>query len=115
MLALWVARRRSLDLVAWEALLVFMVVGLTLFAGYIQFNKAIGYQPRARYFFIMLLPGALLLTGGLYALVAKRALRVAAVGILFIALGFLNASALVTVSEAGVAKGGVRQHFSIRH
>jgi 4-amino-4-deoxy-L-arabinose transferase-like glycosyltransferase len=111
---LWAIRRRSPD-VTWQAFLVFLVVGLTLLAGYIQFNKSIGYQPQARYFFILVLPGALLLTGGLYTLAATQALRVAAVGILFIGLALLNTLALVTVSKVGIASGGVRQSLhSIR-
>ncbi len=56
-----------------------------------------------------LLPGALLLTGGLYVLAARRSLRVVAVGLLFLALAALNALGLVTVRRAGIAIGGVRQ------
>jgi hypothetical protein len=108
---LWVTGRRSPD-VTWPAFLVFLAVGLTLLAGYLQFNKAIGYQPQARYFFIMLLPGALLLTGGLYTLATRRTRRLAAFGILFLALAVLNVFALVTVRDAGIAIGGVRQHVS---
>ena len=108
MFALRATGRRSPDAVTWQAFLVFLVVAVTLFAGYIQFNKNIGYQPQARYFFILLLPGALLLTGGLYTLAATPALRIVAFGIVFTALGFLNAFALVTVSKAGPAPGGVR-------
>jgi hypothetical protein len=74
----------------------------------------VGYQPQARYFFIMLLPGALLLTGGLYTLAARQALSVTAFGVLFIALGLLNTLALVTVSKAGIATGGVRQNARSR-
>jgi 4-amino-4-deoxy-L-arabinose transferase-like glycosyltransferase len=111
-LGLWITRRRSLDTVTWQISLVFLVITLTLFAGFIRFNKTILYMPQARYFFIMVLPGALFLTGGLYVLAAKRVLRVVAFGILFIALGALNAFSLVTVSKAGVASGGVRMHSS---
>jgi 4-amino-4-deoxy-L-arabinose transferase-like glycosyltransferase len=115
----WAVRKRPALSVAkgspdvtWQASLIFLVVGLTLFGGYIQFNQKVGYQPQARYFFIMLLPGALLLTGGLYALAAKRAFRMAAFGILFIALSVLNTLALVIVSKAGPAYGGVRYVMS---
>jgi 4-amino-4-deoxy-L-arabinose transferase-like glycosyltransferase len=103
-------RRRPLNLVAWQALLVFVVIGLLLFAGFIQFNKSIIYQPMARYFVILHLPGALLLTGGLYTLAARRALRMFVFSLLFMGLGLLNALALVTVIKAGPAPGGVRQH-----
>jgi len=107
-LGLWATRRRSPDAVKWQAFLIFLVVGLALLTGYLQFNERIAYMPMARYFFIMLLPGGLLLTGGLYTFAARRVLRVLAFGILFIGLGLLNALSLATVSKAGVASGGVR-------
>jgi 4-amino-4-deoxy-L-arabinose transferase-like glycosyltransferase len=112
---LWATRRRLPDDVTWQAFLVFLAVGLTLFAGFIRFNKSIVYMPEARYFFIVLLPGALLLTGGLYAFLARRTLRMAAFGLLFIGLALLNTLALVTVSKAGIASGGVRQHVTPGH
>lgn len=102
-------RRQSPDSVAWQSLLIFLAVGAALLAGYLKFNREIAYMPMARYFFIMLLPGALLLTGGVCALAATRALRLAVVAILFVGIGVLNAFALVTVSKAGVATGGVRK------
>lgn len=107
MFGLWAIRRQSLD-VTWQAFFVFLVVGLSLLAGYIQFNKSVGYQPQARYFFMMLLPAALLLTAGLYTFVAKRSLRIVVFAILFAGLGLLNAFALATVNNAGVATAGVR-------
>ena len=100
--------RRSPDAVKWQAFLIFLVVGLALLIGYLQFNERIAYMPMARYFSIMLLPGGLLLTGGVYTFAARRALRVLAFGILFIGLGLLNALSLATVSKAGVASAGVR-------
>jgi 4-amino-4-deoxy-L-arabinose transferase-like glycosyltransferase len=118
LVVLWATRKEpalsvakgSRNLVTWQAFLVFLVIGLTLFAGFIRFNKTVVYMPQARYFFILLLPGALLLTGGLYAFAARRVLRVAVFSLLFIGLGLLNALALATVSKAGPASGGVRQH-----
>ena len=79
------------------------------FCYFIRFNKSILYMPQARYFFIMLLPGALLLTGGLHTIAARRVFRVAAFAILFMGLGLLNTVALVTLHKAGPAIGGVRQ------
>jgi small subunit ribosomal protein S36 len=107
-LGVWATRRRSPDAVKWQAFLIFLVVGLALLIGYLQFNERIAYMPMARYFSIMLLPGGLLLTGGVYTFAARRALRVLAFGILFIGLGLLNALSLATVSKAGVASAGVR-------
>jgi hypothetical protein len=108
-LGLWLTRRRSLDVVAWQASLIFLAVGLTLLAGYIQYNAKIAYQPQARYFFIVLLPGAIALTGGIYLFAAKPILRAAAFALLFMGLFVLNGLGLVTVNKAGVASGGIRQ------
>jgi 4-amino-4-deoxy-L-arabinose transferase-like glycosyltransferase len=107
------ASRKRLPFVACEVFLIFLAVGLALLAGYLQFNKKIAYMPMARYFFIMVSPGALLLTGGLYTFAATRPLRLAAFGILFLGLGLLNALALITVTRAGTATGGVRHHISV--
>jgi hypothetical protein len=104
MLGLWASRKRLPDLTC-QTFLIFLAVGLALLAGYLQFNKKIAYMPMARYFFIMLLPGSLLLTGGLHTLAARRALSIAAFGILFIGLAMLNALALVTVIKAAPASG----------
>src|SRR5580765_6884353 len=114
MLALWVTRRQSRDVAAWQASLVFLAVGLTLFVGYIQYNAKIAYQPQARYFFILLLPGALLLTGGVYAFAARRPLRAAVCTFIFIGLAVLNALGLATIGRAGIAIGGTRQHVTSR-
>ena len=105
---LWVTRQRSLDIVKWQISSVFLAIWVTMVVAFIRFNRTIVYMPQARYFFIMLLPGALLLTGGLYALAARRVLRVAAFGLLFMGLALLNTLALVTISKAGPAKGGAR-------
>lgn len=72
-------------------------------------------MPQARYFFILLLPGALLVTGGLYTLAARWALKVAVVATLLTGVGVLNIFALVTLSKAGVAIGGVRQNLTTGH
>ena len=114
MLALWVTRRRSRDVPAWQSLLIFLAVGVTLFVGYIQNNSRIAYQPQARYFFILLLPGALLLTGGVYAFAVKRPLRAAMCAVIFIGLAVLNALGLATIGRAGIAIGGARQHITSR-
>jgi hypothetical protein len=105
---LWVTRKRPSNVVTWQAASIFLAIGAALLAGFIQYNAKIAYQPQARYFFLLLVPGALLLTGGLHCLAAKQALRLAAVGGLLIAFGLLNAFALVAVKQAGPAPGGVR-------
>ena len=111
---LWLTRRQSPDVVLWQGLLVFLAVGLTLFVGYIQYNAKIAYQPQARYFFILLLPGALLLTGGVYAFAASPQLRAAVCTMLLVGLAALNALGLATIGKAGIAIGGARQHVTTR-
>ena len=111
---LWLTRRQASDVVAWQGLLMFLAVGITLFAGYVQYNVKIPYQPQARYFFILLLPGALLLTGGVYAFAAKRPLRAAVCTFIFTGLVVLNALGLATIGRAGIAIGGARQHVTSR-
>jgi len=111
---LWLTRRQASDVVAWQGLLMFLAVGITLFAGYVQYNVKIPYQPQARYFFILLLPGALLLMGGVYAFAAKRPLRAAVCTFIFTGLVVLNALGLATIGRAGIAIGGARQHVTSR-
>ena len=111
LLVLWVMRKQSPDVVGCQAFLIFLAVGMTLLVGYIQYNAKIAYQPQARYFFVLLLPGALLLTGGSYALAVRSSLRAAACVILFTGLAVLNAFGLMTVRHAGIAIGGVRQQI----
>jgi hypothetical protein len=111
---LWLIRGQAPDVAAWQGLLIFLAVGLTLFVGYIQYNAKIAYQPQARYFFILLLPGTLLLTGGVYTFAARRPLRAAVCTFIFIGLAVLNALGLATIGRAGVAIGGARQHVTSR-
>jgi 4-amino-4-deoxy-L-arabinose transferase-like glycosyltransferase len=113
-LGLWITRRRRPNLVACQAFLIFLAIGLTLLVGYIQYNAKIAYQPQARYFFIILLPGALLLTGGLYAFAWTKTLRVFVVAALLAGLAILNGSAIATVYRAGPARGGVRARTTSR-
>jgi 4-amino-4-deoxy-L-arabinose transferase-like glycosyltransferase len=110
-LGLRIKRVELRDVVPLQTLLIFFAIGLTLFVGYAEYNAKIAYQPQARYFFILLLPGALLLTGGAYALAVRLSLRVAACAILFMGLAALNAFGLITVKQAGVAVGGVRRRI----
>jgi 4-amino-4-deoxy-L-arabinose transferase-like glycosyltransferase len=111
---LWLTRRQTPDVATLQGLLIFVAVGLTLFIAYIQYNAKIAYQPQARYFFILLLPGALLLTGGVYAFAARRPLRAVACTFIFLGLAVLNALGLSTIGRAGIAIGGARQHVTSR-
>jgi len=110
-LGLWIKRMELRDVVPLQAFLIFLAIGLTLLIGYVEYNAKIAYQPQARYFFILLLPGALLLTGGAYAIATKSWLRVVACALLFVGLAALNVFGLMTVKQAGVAVGGVRRRI----
>ena len=114
-LGLWITRRRKPNVVACQACLIFLAIGLTLFLGYIQYNAKIAYQPQARYFFIILLPGVLVLTGGLYAFAWTKTLRIFVVTALLAGLAILNGSAIATVYRAGPARNGVRSRTTRRN
>lgn len=79
---------------AWQAAAAMLAVALTLVAGYLRFNLTVGFQPQARYFFILLVPISILLTGGIYALVRNRVLRIIALGVPLLWLAFLNVAGL---------------------
>jgi 4-amino-4-deoxy-L-arabinose transferase-like glycosyltransferase len=111
---LLLTRRQAPDVVTWQGLLIFLAVGSTLLVGYIQYNAKIAYQPQARYFFILLLPCALLLTGGVYTFAAKWPLRAAVCTFIFVGLAVLNALGLTVIGRAGIAISGARQHVTSR-
>jgi hypothetical protein len=112
---LWITRKRAPNVVTWQVASIFLATGAAFLAGFIQYNAKVAYQPQARYFFLLLTPGALLLTGGLHGLAATRTLRLAAVSVLLIAFALLNALALVAVKDAGPAHGGIRHKPRRRH
>jgi 4-amino-4-deoxy-L-arabinose transferase-like glycosyltransferase len=111
----WVTRDRASNVVTWQAAAIFLAIGAALLGGFIEYNAKVAYQPQARYFFLLLVPCALMLTAGLHRLAATRALRLATVGTLLIAFGVLNGSALVALKRAGPAHGGVRHKSHRRH
>jgi hypothetical protein len=88
-------RRRRLSVVLWQAAATFAVMGIVLLMGFIRFNETIAYQPQGRYFFTLLLPATLFLTGGLYALTRAGWLRVIALSGPIILLAALNAISLI--------------------
>jgi hypothetical protein len=80
---------------------VFGVVVVALFAAFIQYNMRAAAAPQGRYFYLLLLPGAILLTGGLYALVPNRAARVILLSVPVVWLAIANYVGLMTVVAAG--------------
>jgi 4-amino-4-deoxy-L-arabinose transferase-like glycosyltransferase len=81
---------------AWQAVVAMLAVAATLTAGYVRFNLTVGFQPQARYFF-MLLPLSMLFTGGIYALAKGRRLKALALSIPLLWLAFLNVVGLATM------------------
>jgi hypothetical protein len=93
----WVARRRSISTVAWQAGIVMAAVAVALIISFVQFNRTVAFQAQGRYLFLLLLPAGMLLTGGLQAL-PHRALKVGGLSILLLGMGFLNLIGLALVA-----------------
>src|SRR5438270_13629280 len=83
-------RRQDLAAYAWQAVLILLAVTATLVAGFLQFNVSVAFEAQGRYLFLLLLPGALLLTSGLYRLVPGRRLKTAALAIPLLWLAMMN-------------------------
>ncbi len=93
-----VVRRRGVPTFAWQAGLVMAVAVVGVIIGYFQFNTTVAFQAQGRYLFPVLLPAALLFTGGLYALLPGRWLKTLGLGLLLAWLGLLNMVGLATIS-----------------
>ncbi len=83
---------------AWQAALVMAVAAGGIIAGYVQFNATVAFQAQGRYMFPLLLPAAMLFTGGLHALLPGRWLKTLGLGLLLIWLSLLNMVGLTVVS-----------------
>jgi hypothetical protein len=95
------AGERIVSRVGWQAALVFGVVSLALFVAFIQYNMRAAAAPQGRYFYLLLLPGAILFMGGLYALVPNRVARVVLLSVPVLWLAIANFVGLLTVVAAG--------------
>ncbi len=93
-----VIRRRGVPTFAWQAALVMAVAAGGIIAGYVQFNLTVAFQAQGRYMFTLLLPAAMLFTGGLHALLPGRWLKTLGIGLLLIWLSLLNMAGLTVVS-----------------
>jgi hypothetical protein len=82
---------------AWQAGVAMLAVASALVVGYLRFNLTIGFQPQARYFFMLLLPLSMLYTGSLYALVPGRRLKAVALSVPLLWLAFLNVEGLAAM------------------
>jgi 4-amino-4-deoxy-L-arabinose transferase-like glycosyltransferase len=81
-----------------QMIVLMVAASAALLASYLVFNGTVAYQPQARYLFPMLLPAAMLLTGGIDALVQGRKARVAVFSGLLLWFAYLNATGLVLAS-----------------
>ena len=96
-IGLWVARRRPVAPVAWQAGVVMAAVAVALLISFVQFNRTVAFQAQGRYVFLLLLPAGMLLTGGLQAL-PGRALKVGAISLVLIGMAWLNLIGLALVA-----------------
>jgi 4-amino-4-deoxy-L-arabinose transferase-like glycosyltransferase len=82
---------------AWQAAIILVVVSVALILAFIQYNLAVTDSPQGRYLFMALLPGAILFTGGLYALAPHRVLKAIVLSIPILWLATINFVSLVLV------------------
>ena len=68
--------------------------GMALVVAFVQYSLQVAESPQGRYLYLMLLPAALLFTGGLYALPPRRIPKVIALSIPILWLGAMNAVGL---------------------
>jgi hypothetical protein len=81
----------------WQAAVVMSVVSVALAVSFIQYSLNVAEAPQGRYFFLLLLPGAILFTGGLYALAPGRVLKALALSVPILWLAAANFVGLVIV------------------
>jgi hypothetical protein len=82
---------------AWQAAVVLVVVGIALVVAFVQYSVQVAEAAQGRYLYLMLLPAALLLTGGLYFLSPHRILKVIALSIPILWLAGANFIGLTLV------------------
>jgi hypothetical protein len=96
MLRRWRRRERGRAYV-WQAGVLLAVTAFLLVGSFVQFSLTVALQPQGRYLYMALLPAALLLTGGLYALTPGRWLKGPALSIPLLWLAAWNAVGLILV------------------
>jgi hypothetical protein len=74
----------------WQSVLVMAVVAAVLLYGFVQFSGTVALQAQGRYLYLLLLPAALLFTGGLRALAPGRVGKLIALSIPLLWLGVWN-------------------------
>ena len=81
----------------WQATIILAMVTAALVAAFIQYSLTVDDSPQGRYLFVALLPGAILFTGGLYALAPGRVLKAIALSVPIVWLASMNFVGLVIV------------------
>src|SRR5262249_18456871 len=82
---------------AWQAALAMAAMAVTLGASIVDFNVTVAFQPQGRLLFPLLLPGALLFTGGLYALAPGRPGKILALSVPLLWLAFMNVASVARI------------------
>jgi hypothetical protein len=94
--ARWVLRWQ-VPVVACQAVAIMAVVVLVLLYSYVQFSVTVALQAQGRYLYLLLLPAALVFTGGLYALAPGRWLKTLALSVPLVWMATMNAIGIILV------------------
>jgi hypothetical protein len=86
----WALGRAVVAPHVWQSVLVMAVVAAVLLYGFVQFSGTVALQAQGRYLYLLLLPAALLFTGGLRALAPGRVGKLIALSIPLLWLGVWN-------------------------
>jgi hypothetical protein len=90
-------RRSPIAPHVWQPVVVMALVAVLLLNSFVQFSLTVAVQAQGRYLYLLLLPAALLFSGGLYALAPGRVLRSIALGIPILWLAAWNTVGLSLV------------------
>jgi hypothetical protein len=97
----WLTRRQKAAAYMWQSALAIAASSAMLTVGFMQFNLTVAFQAQGRYLFPMILPAALMFTGGLYmltTLIRNRFLSAVVLAIPLIWLAVCNFIGLLIVN-----------------
>jgi hypothetical protein len=97
LLARSLIRHSSIPPQVWQPVVVMALVAVLLLNSFVQFSLTVAVQAQGRYLYLLLLPAALLFSGGLYALVPGRIPKTIALGIPILWLAAWNTVGLSLV------------------
>jgi 4-amino-4-deoxy-L-arabinose transferase-like glycosyltransferase len=93
----WVLKRHRMPAHRWQSVLVMALVAAVQLVAFVQFSLNVALEAQGRYLFLLLLPAALLFTGGLHALAPGRLLKTVALSAPLLWLAFWNVVGLTLV------------------